>query len=568
MLSPLVVLSLLAGVTALALAVFALRNRDEPGAPSFAVFTLGAAVWSLSYAGALVTFDPAARELFEIPIEIGQALIAPAWLMFALGYTGRSEVVTKQFVAALAVVPVVTTVLVATNDVHYLMWTNYHVEPAFGAATVLYDPGPWYYLHAAYGYLLIGTGLAFIAEMLLSQGALYREQALAMLVGSIVPTVAHVKRTFVIGPYPQINFTPIALAVTGLAFAYALFRFELFGLTPTTRRLGRRAAIDDVGVGVVIVNPEGRIVEVNRKAQEVLERPTEDLLERSLEDLVPGFGLEADGGTPQTVLTAGDGRRTYELTTSAIADQHDRLVGHTVTLNDITEREQRRQRLEVLNRVLRHNLRNDMTVVLGYAQTLEEMLPEAEARMAGTIERKAQGLVDMGEKARKLEQLIESPGEPTRVDVAALLRAVCDELGESFPAATVTADLPDELTVETVPDVLKAVAENLVENGIEHNDTDAPNVTVTATRDGEMLVLTVTDDGPGIPEYELETIDAGTETPLQHGSGIGLWLVHWGVKSLGGDLAFETGIVGDAGDAGDDGDESRGTAVTVRLPVR
>ena len=560
--SPLVFLSLLAGLTTLALTGFALRNRDEPGAPSFAVFTFGAAVWSLSYAGALVTFDPAARELFEISNEIGQALVAPAWLMFALGYTGRSEVVTRKFVAALAVVPVVTTLLVATNDAHHLMWANYRVEPAFGAATVLYDPGPWFYLHAAYGYLLIGTGVALIGEMLLSQGAFYREQALAMLVGSLVPTVAHVKRTFLVGPFPQINFTPVALAVTGLAFGYALFRFELFGLTPTTRRLGRRAAIDDVGVGVVIVNPGGRIVEVNRKAQEVLERSTEELLERSLSDFVPGFGLEADGGTPETVLTVGDDRRTYELTTSAITDQHDRLVGHTVTLNDITEREQRRQRLEVLNRVLRHNLRNDMTVVLGYAQTLEESLPEAEARMAATIERKAQALVDMGEKARKLEQLIESPGEPTRVDVASLLRAVCDELGDAFPAATVTADLPDELVVETVPDVLDAVVENLVENAIEHNDADAPQVWVSAAVDGGGLVVTVADDGPGIPDHELDTIDAGTETPLQHGSGIGLWLVHWGVRSLGGGLSFETGT------ATDDNDDSRGTTATVRLPVR
>lgn len=558
--SPLVFLSLVAGFTTVALAVFAFRNRDEPGAPSFGLFMLGAALWSFSYAAALVTFDPAMRHAFEIPIEIGQALIAPAWLAFALGYTGRSEVVTRRFVAALAVVPVVTTVLVATNDVHHLMWTNYHIEVAYGAATVLYDPGPWYYFHAVYGYLIIGTGLAFIAEMLLSLGALYREQALAMLIGSIVPTVAHVKRTLALGPLPEVNFTPIALAVTGLAFAYALFRFELFGLTPTTRRLGRRAAIDDVGVGVVIVNPKGRIVEVNRKARDVLDRPLADLLERPLGDFVPQFGLETDGGSDQTVVTAEEGRRTYELTTSAIADQHDRLVGYTVTLHDITEREQRRQRLEVLNRVLRHNLRNDMTVVLGYAQTLGETLPEPEARMAGTIERKAQGLVSMGEKARKLERLIESPGASTTVDVAALLRAVCDELDSAYPAATVTADLPTELSTETVPDVLDAVVENLVENGIEHNDADEPTVTVSAVVDDGTIVLTVADDGPGIPDYELDTIDAGTETPLQHGSGIGLWLVHWGVRSLGGDISFETGPT-------DTPTGRTGTTATVLLPL-
>jgi signal transduction histidine kinase len=592
MLSPLVFLSFVAGATALGLARFALRNREEPGAPSFGVFVLGAAVWSISYGTALTTFDPALRELFELPIEVGKALIAPAWLTFALGYTGRGEVVTRRFVAALAVVPLLTLVLVATNDAHHLLWTGYRIQETFGAATVSYDPGPWYYFHAAYGYLLIGTGLAFVADMLLSLGSLYREQALAMLVGSIVPTVAHLKRTFGVGPYPAVNLTPIALAVTGVAFGYALFRFELFGLAPTTRRLGRRAAIDDVGVGVVIVNPEGRIVEANGEAESIFDTDVSDLVERNLGSLVPGFTSHGDAQTALTVSDVGTSGRTYELTTSAIADQHDRLVGHTVTLHDVTEREQRRQRLEVLNRVLRHNLRNDMTVVIGYAQTLAETLPPAEADMARTIERNAQGLVDLGGKARTLERLVESPQEPHPVDVASLLDDVRDDVSAAFPETNVVVDAPDSLTVETVPDVLEAVLVNLVENAAEHGSagdqhgsrsgdavehasassrarsddgsttsrhTDetataqpAPTVTVTAAVVDDALVFTVVDDGPGIPEHELAAIDAGTETPLQHGSGIGLWLVHWGVTSLGGDLTFET-------------DPSHGTTVTVRL---
>ena len=65
------------------------------------------------------------------------------------------------------------------------------------------------------------------------------------------------------------------------------------------------------------------------------------------------------------------------------------------------------------------------------------------------------------------------------------------------------------------------------------------------------MVIAVSDDGPGISGHELSVLERGEETPLSHGSGIGLWLVRWATTTLGGDLAFDT---------------SDGTTATVRLP--
>jgi signal transduction histidine kinase len=94
----------------------------------------------------------------------------------------------------------------------------------------------------------------------------------------------------------------------------------------------------------------------------------------------------------------------------------------------------------------------------------------------------------------------------------------------------------------------------LGENAAVHNDADDPEVTVRATGGGATpLQMTVTDNGPGIPEHELTPIRAGEETDLEHGSGLGLWLVEWGVAALDGRLSFEA----------DDG----GTRVTIQLPA-
>jgi len=66
--------------------------------------------------------------------------------------------------------------------------------------------------------------------------------------------------------------------------------------------------------------------------------------------------------------------------------------------------------------------------------------------------------------------------------------------------------------------------------------------------------LSVADDGPGIDPAEYEVLAHGTETPLEHGSGIGLWIVKWGIDQVGGSVSFAER-------------EPHGTIVTVSVPT-
>ncbi|MFB6301874.1 MAG: histidine kinase N-terminal 7TM domain-containing protein [Haloferacaceae archaeon] len=577
--SLLVIVSALSAFVVATLAVLAARRRDAPGAASFAVLMLGAFVWAGVYAVALATFDPALRRLLEVPIEVGKALVAPAWLTFALGYTGYGAYVTRRSVTALMVVPVVTVVLTATNGAHGLMWTGYRIVEVLGAATAAYDPGPWFYFHALYGYALIAVGLVLVLGRVLSRDALHREQALALAIGSTLPTVANLARVFRLGPLPTADFTPPALAITGVAFGYAFLRLDLFGFSPATRRLGRRAALDDVGVAVAVVSADGRVVDLNAAAERVLDCPTPAALRRPLDDILDDRRAEApaaDGSRPDgaadtdgpgsdasavglasgdlVVLGTPDGHRTYEVTVSSVAGSGDRPVGRTVTLHDVTERERRRQRLEVLNRVLRHNLRNGLAVVLGNAETLAADLDGDEAERARAIVDRANDLADLGETARTVERMMAaSTDPPARFDaVDVVRRAVRTARSEVDGAATIALDAPDDLPVVAREAVFRPVVAELIANAVEHHD-GTPRAEVTVAAASDTLVVTVADDGPGIDEAELAAVAAGGETSLSHGSGLGLWLVTWGADALGADLDFADR-------------EPRGTVVTLRLP--
>lgn len=108
-----------------------------------------------------------------------------------------------------------------------------------------------------------------------------------------------------------------------------------------------------------------------------------------------------------------------------------------------------------------------------------------------------------------------------------------------------TVDCESAGADETVAD-----SDEVASDGVEASDGIEASADVEA---GEVAV-TVADDGPGVPEHEIEAIEAGRETALEHGSGLGLWIVHWAAASVGGDVSFADR-------------EPRGTVATLRFPV-
>jgi signal transduction histidine kinase len=145
----------------------------------------------------------------------------------------------------------------------------------------------------------------------------------------------------------------------------------------------------------------------------------------------------------------------------------------------------------------------------------------------------------------------------TACDVTGLLTEVVDELSDEYPDAMFTVSTPDSLHARA-DDRLKTALSELVENAIVHNDRSTPEVTVTTgspgrDRTGEWTELVVADNGPGIPDQERETIERGEETPLQHCTGIGLWIVYWTISLYGGEISIEENT-------------PRGTRVVLRLP--
>ena len=587
-----VVGSLAGGAGALGLAWTIRRHRGRPGVDWFLGVFTAQATWCLAYGIGLLVFDPTLRTALETMAWLGIIWAGVAFLGFALEYTGRSDVTHSRLFGSAVGFGLLSTAILVTNPIHGAFWTGFGIDPAFGVATVSYGFGPWAYVVVAVETVLVASAVFLLVDTLLSYGPLYRRESTAVALSSLPPGFALVAWTLQLGPVPQLQLAPLMFVPHVLLDAYAFNRAEMFDRYPTTSRAAERTAIDDLTDPIVALALDHRVVRLNPAAESLLgvdattvrDRPLDAFLDVPIGSDVPDEGEDMggrDGGRETVTIGTGRRRRTYAVATSPLTDPNETHVGYTVVFSDVTERERRRQQLEVLNRILRHNLRNDAGVVAGYGDLLVDRLDDPElAKMADAIERRAGALAALGEKAGTVETLL-SDGEASTVEVDEVIESIVADARERERDAVVAFDVDRRDGIEMEGDVdwtaslrvdaLRAVVENTIENALGHHDGEGieredgdPWVRVALRREtvegdtdsesDDRFVLTVADDGPGIPDHEVKAVESGRETALEHGSGLGLWVVEWGAGALGADVDYAER-------------DPRGTRVTVRLPV-
>jgi nitrogen-specific signal transduction histidine kinase len=541
-----------AGVGTLALVAYLWRHRGKPGANWFMAGLTAQAVFCLAAAT-----DPFVGGVVGTALSTltwtGFVATGPLFFAFTMDYTGRPLAFDNRATTAVLTLAAANTLAVATSPLHGRVWRP-GPDGAL-AATAVVDP--WGYVTVAFGTVLAGVGVLLLVETVIDYGPLYRREAAAVSLSSVVPTVVVVAWLLGLDAVPGLVAVGASFVPHVCLDAYAFVESDMFETNPATRRAAEQNAVDDIATPVFVLDEDDRVVEYNSAAGALVESSStvSDPLGTPVSSVLDAWDEPAtDGGRPATeerVVTSsvGGDHRQFRVSRSALTDPGDDRVGSTLVFEDVTRERRREQRLDVLNRVLRHNLRNRMTTVAGHAEVLgREADDERTERLAEMIDAAATDMLDAGEKAREFERLRESGPRYREVDVSACLADAVDDYRDHEGRIEVSAD---DATVRTDPRWVRLVVGNLVENALEH--VEDPVLSVTATvgeRDGELLI-TVCDDGDGIPASELEPMQSGTETALAHGTGIGLWVVEWSVTALGGSWAVDT----------DDG-----TTVTVRLP--
>ncbi|WP_244531455.1 histidine kinase N-terminal 7TM domain-containing protein [Halogranum amylolyticum] len=481
---------------------------------------------------------------------VGVLAIPVAWLLFSLEYTGRDQYVQLRCVGLLAVVPVVTVVLALTRQYHDLLYVT-SVSIGTTGVPVVVEGGVWYWVAAGYTYLLGVGGMIPLLGLLTSDTAPFRGQSVALLVGLVVPWATNLLYLAGVLSIAGVDPTPIAFGVSGVAYLGALTQFRLLGTVPTPNARARRLLFDRMQEGAVVVDSNDNVVDVNDSSLDILGVDSCTVLGAPADEVIPEYDRLPDDGKLSGHLTVDTqfGTRPYDVVVTRINNVRGTPIGRVIRFHDIGEHLRQQQRLEALHRILRHNIRTETNVIHGY---VDQFADDADAQI---VKRRALRIDEIGRKGREAIELFDTThgGDRPR-SLSSLLDDCLTAARDEHPAATFAYDLLNEDVA--VAGVLESVFSNLLENAVVHNPSDDPHVRVSVRRvsDAGRVRVDVADDGPGIDDYELCVLKDGTETPLKHGSGLGLWIVKWGVDAAGGTVGFAA-------------NDPTGLVVTVDVPI-
>ncbi len=504
-------------------------------------------------------------------VLVGLFVTAVGWASFGYTYTGQAASVSPERRYAVAGSLVAAVALIVTNPWHELVYVTTRVA----GGGLAYELGPALWVLEGAVALLVTAGSVQLLRQAVRSRNIYRRLNFLNALGGFSLLLLHELDVLGLTPTPYFVDGMLLFAFWGVVSVVSLLSVRFVQFLPldaivarlepgsdTLVPLGRDYVLEDIDDGVVILDADGSAVDMNSTAKTLLGRESigDDI--RDLPEV--GAALRTDGSVDTLADTHEEcwvdtqsGDRYFKITVSTIESGTGSAAGYVCLLQDMTDLKRREETVgllkDTMSRFLRHNIRNEMNVARSRVNMLGTSVHEEDDEFDETrrvaLER-IDKLVEQSEKARHVEDVVETGRTVTDIDVAPVIDGLLEQLRHRYPEVEFAIDIDRPLCVVSSKQIGTAI-ENLVVNAIEHNDAEQKLVRIASRDRGDRIEIVVVDNGPGIPDDEVIVLREREETDLRHGSGFGLWLVNWILDHSDGDVTFES--------------DDSGTTVCLRL---
>lgn len=513
------------------LAIYVRSVRRGPVSKGLAGVLGSAGLWALAD-GLRIAAPTVSEVLFWNKVTyVGAGIIVPAIVLFVAAYTDHERWLQPLRFGAVVAISSVMVLAVFTNHWHGLWRADETVTPGGELPVLVETLGV---AHVGWVvYVLFGI-IPLLYVLLVNayrsaNSRLFRRQISLILLGVTAPVVG--SALYVAGLTP-IDLTPVGFAVFGLIVTLAIYRYRVLDIVP----IARDTVIENVDAGVLVLDHDDRIVDVNPQATTILGEDRDAIIGRDAVEFVEGFDrvrdvmqtLE-DGDTTMSVDVNGE-QRHYHADFSSVRDAYGHALGRVVIFNDVTEQvdrqeqlveqtellERKNERLDEFASMVSHDLQNPLTVAKlrleeGMATDNEDALESA----GDALDR----MDNMIEQLLTLARVESNPkaGEP--VQLSETINRAWGSVAHDGPEFTIDGTLDE---IEGDPDLLLELFENLFQNSVEHNDE---TVTVTVGELDSADGFFFADNGSGIPADQREQIFDHGYTTDDESTGFGLSIV-------------------------------------------
>jgi hypothetical protein len=259
------------------LAVYSWRRRKVPGARPFAIGSLFAMLWGLGTVMEISAQDFSTR-VFWVKFEtVWQMPTATAIMCFILVYAGLGKWLTRRNLILLAIPPLITMVIVITNDYHHLVWTGFrmgeYIIPSIGGANRFL---------VGYTYVLALINLIVLLWLAI-RSPQHRWPVAIMLIGQIIGRGLYLLNnlySYFMGPGESLL---VVIGLISSTYAIALFRFHVFDPVPAARAV----VLEQMREGILVLDLQGRIVDLNPAAEKIFNFPQDGLRGSLVTSILP-----------------------------------------------------------------------------------------------------------------------------------------------------------------------------------------------------------------------------------------------------------------------------------------
>lgn len=330
------------------------RRNAYPGSRPLAILLACLAWWSFTYALFWLRL-PWFSEFFWLDATYaGLAIVPVALLGFTLEFTGRGAFLSRRNIALLLLIPVLANIILWTDPLHDWFFAGKRMS---GEGTIL-DGGWGFYLFFGYAYVLVLTSLGFLLQSFVRAKGLYRQQISALLIGLLIPVVGNIVSLVGGSPLENLDLTPVLFTMTGLMFAYALFRLGLLDIVP----IARSTVVEQMSDGVLVLDAQGRVVDINPAAMRLMQMEGKaSPIGQSARDLLEPWPILRDrfsgvAAAQQEVTVPENPDQTIDLRIAPIISRGGAANGRLIILRDISKRTLAERELRRSNQLLKDQI--------------------------------------------------------------------------------------------------------------------------------------------------------------------------------------------------------------------
>ncbi len=601
---------LISALLAVIVAMFVWRRRTMPGARPLIALSIAAAVWSFAYALEIAaTLTPFA--LFWARVQyLGIMTLPVAWIAFVLEYASLHHWLTRQNLALLLIIPVLTQIAVWTNDYHGLIWPQIQVNTSGPVPILDFDHGPAFWVCNIYAHICLASGTLILLWRFVRSQRLYLSQIAIFLIGAIAPWIGNGLYVLNLTPWPGLDPSPFGFTFTAAAIALGVLRLRFLDVVPVARDM----VLESINQSVIVLDDRNRIVDINRAAQhvigctaaEVIGQPIRQALSRWPQILERYYDVVELNEEVQIEI---EGRSLIlEVLISPLRDRDGRLRGRVIVWHDITRLKQIEEALRQQNDELlalqqtlvvakdqaeaahrakstflahmSHEVRTPLSAILGYADLIRLDLTHRGQSVyqeeLDAIRVSAQHLLTIINNILDLSKL-DAGKMPVHAELFSIEALVHDVMQTARPLAERNGNT---LTVTRAPDAdlmmsdktkIRQVLLNLLSNAAKFTENGAISLRIRRESDlspalkatdesADWIIFEIADTGIGIAPEHLPLLfqdfsqieDAGHRT--YSGTGLGLAISRQFCQLMGGDITVASA-------------PGHGSTFTVRLPA-